>query len=111
MNGGLFDPGVQLERTHLAWSRTALAFIADAAFTARASARMHPPALGVAVAIALALTGVGAWLYGRTSYARRATDLRLRVAPVRPRAIRLLATAAAVLSVAAAALALTTLGS
>ncbi|MEA2126410.1 MAG: hypothetical protein QOI80_3192 [Solirubrobacteraceae bacterium] len=107
--GRLFDPGLQLERTHLAWSRTALAFLADAAFMARASARVHPAWLGIAVAVTLAMTGAGAWWHGRRSYAVRSEGLRRGLSPVRPRALRATAIVTTVVAVAAAALAVTTL--
>jgi uncharacterized membrane protein YidH (DUF202 family) len=107
--GGLFDPGLQLERTHLAWSRTALAFLADAAFMARASARVQPVWLGIAVAVALAITGAGAWWHGRRSYAVRSAGLRRGLSPVRPGALRATAIMTTVVAIAAAALAVTTL--
>jgi uncharacterized membrane protein YidH (DUF202 family) len=106
---GLFDPGLQLERTHLAWSRTALGFFADAALMTRVARRLDPPAAGYAIAVALALIGVGAWVHGRSTYAPRARALLAGRPPVSPRALRRLALATALVSTAAAAMALRTL--
>jgi uncharacterized membrane protein YidH (DUF202 family) len=105
----LFDPGLQLERTHLAWSRTALGFFANAALMARVARRLDPPAVGYAIAVALALIGVAAWVHGRSTYAPRARDIHAGRPPLSPKALRRLALATAVVSTAAAAMALRTL--
>jgi len=62
---GLRDPGLQAERTALAWNRTALAVLANALLAARAGVTSHAPTL-TALAIALlaaaaAAVGYGAW--------------------------------------------------
>ena len=72
----LFDPGLQPERTALAWRRTALAVAVGAV----AGARLLAPALGAA-AVAVALLGLALaalFLFGSTRRARRAQDALLR---------------------------------
>lgn len=63
----LFDPGLQPERTRLAWRRTLLALTA----VALAALRLLPAALGPVGAVlpALALVGVGSlwWMARRRS--------------------------------------------
>lgn len=72
----IFDPGLQPERTALAWRRTALAVLVGSA----AGARLLAPQLGpLAVVAGLAGCAFGGWLYlaaGRRS--RRVTAVLLR---------------------------------
>jgi uncharacterized membrane protein YidH (DUF202 family) len=105
----LFDPALQLERTHLAWSRTALAFLGNAALVARLSRHAHPIWLALAVAVGLAVIGAWAWWHGRSAYPVRAAALRHSRPPEEPGVMRTLATTTTVVVVAAAAVALTTL--
>ena len=105
----LFDSGLQLERTHLAWSRTALGFVANAALMARVAHGLDPPGVGYAIAVALALIALAAWVHGRSTYAVRAEELHAGRPPVSPKALRSLALATALVSTAAAAMALRTL--
>jgi uncharacterized membrane protein YidH (DUF202 family) len=72
----LFDPGLQPERTALAWRRTGLAVAVGAV----AGARLLAPALGAA-AVAVAVFGLALaalFLFGATRRARRAQDALLR---------------------------------
>jgi uncharacterized membrane protein YidH (DUF202 family) len=102
----LFDPGLQLERTHLAWSRTAAGFILNAGLVARLSRLVHPPALAWALAAVLAATGAWAWLYGRTSYASRVARLNRGSLRAEPRVLRTLARATTGAALVAALVAL-----
>jgi uncharacterized membrane protein YidH (DUF202 family) len=108
---GLFDPALQLERTHLAWSRTALAFLGNAALVARMSHRVDPSWLAVAVAVALAIISAWAWWHGRRAYAVRVLALKLGRPTEEPAVLRRLAATTTVVVVVSAAMALTTLAS
>jgi uncharacterized membrane protein YidH (DUF202 family) len=103
----LFDRGLQLERTDLAWRRTALGFFVNAALVARFARHIQPGAVAYAIAGALALTGVGALAHARRLYATRAADLRAGRPAARPgslRALWLATTLAALASLALVAL-------
>ena len=82
----LFDAGAQLERTSLAWVRTALALIATGALCARFGLRAGEPILGGAIAVLAITTGLVTGLSATGTYERRQADLdaaRPIVAPSR----------------------------
>lgn len=97
----LFDPGVQLERTQLAWTRTGLGFILNAALVARFAG--HAPA-AYALAALLALTGGLLVADARHRYATRAAALRSGGSLARPRSLGTLCVVTTLASVAAAVL-------
>jgi len=103
----LFDEGLQLERTHLAWSRTALGFLAVAILLLRGSRHFAVPAAGTAAAAGFALIAAIVWWHGRNSYPQRSTTLMRGGSPLHPQILRLVAVATAILSVAAATATLT----
>lgn len=105
----LFDPALQLERTHLAWTRTGLAFLGNAALVARMSGRVHPSALALAVAVALAVIGAWVWWHGRGAYPVRSVALKRGSPPEEPAVLHVLGAITTVVVLAAAAAALTTL--
>ena len=99
----LFDLGAQLERTTLAWLRTALALTAAGALIARFGAVSGLPWLGYAVGAALVATGVGGGAFASRCYPRRHADLDAGAGPGPP-PIPLMCISAAVAVAAASAL-------
>lgn len=71
----VFDVGAQLERTTLAWIRTALALTAAGGLTTRCATRTAAPPLGYSVAAVLLATGVAAGTWSMRSYERRQAEL------------------------------------
>jgi uncharacterized membrane protein YidH (DUF202 family) len=95
-------PGLQLERTQLAWTRTALGFILNAALVARFARDTHA---AYALAAVLALTGALIIADARQRYAQRAADLRAGNRPLaRPRALGALCVVTTLASLLAAGL-------
>jgi uncharacterized membrane protein YidH (DUF202 family) len=71
------DPGLARERTGLAWQRSALALLANAALVLRAGIDLGPLAIGLAVGAVLAYGAFRAWRHGDRLYRRRMEgDLR-----------------------------------
>ncbi|UGS38556.1 DUF202 domain-containing protein [Capillimicrobium parvum] len=105
----LFDAGLQLERTHLAWSRTALAIAVNAILVGRLSRHVHPHGVGLAVALALAVLAAATWWHGRSAYAPRSAALHAGVPALQPRVHLVLARATTILLFAVTALALSAL--
>jgi uncharacterized membrane protein YidH (DUF202 family) len=98
----LWDPGMQPERTALAWRRTAIA-VATAALVELRLAVVHGAWVGVAGAFAALAIAAGTIRQSSAGYARATERLRSG-GPIRPLADpRLLA--AAVLALAASAIA------
>ena len=71
----VFDVGAQLERTPLAWIRTALALTALGGLTARCATRTAAPPLAYSVAAVLFATGVTAGMWAIRSDERRHAEL------------------------------------
>jgi uncharacterized membrane protein YidH (DUF202 family) len=103
------DPGLQRERTDLAWTRTALGFLANAALMARFARDTQVPPAAYAIAVALALTGALILAYARRLYAARTAAPPATPPAARPRALRAVWLATIAATVATTALALTTL--
>jgi putative membrane protein len=78
------DVGAQLERTSLAWIRTALALTAVAALIGRSAVHADEPALGYALAAVVAATGVTAGVSAVRSYDRRHAAMHEGAAVVSP---------------------------
>ena len=104
------DPGVQPERTALAWQRTALATAAGSAIVARHTVGPLGPGALVVLAVSLGLA-LAAFVLGRRRYLAGPTGSRLTAAdPRRPWALpRRDGVAPALLSLAVLTLALTEL--
>jgi uncharacterized membrane protein YidH (DUF202 family) len=58
------DPGLQAERTALAWSRTGLAVLANGLLTLRAGWISEQPSI-IALALALLIAAIATFAYGR----------------------------------------------
>ena len=99
----LFDLGAQLERTTLAWLRTALALTAAGALIARFAVISGLPVLGYAVGAALVATGVSGGALASRCYPRRHARLDAGGGPGAP-PIPLQCISAAVAVAAASAL-------
>lgn len=69
------DPGLQPERTALAWSRTAMALLVNALLLLRMSIQGSPASLLV-VALALAMAGLTLFRFARVR------TIQLRMSPV-----------------------------
>lgn len=74
----LFSHGLQPERTHLAWGRTGLGFLANAGLLIRFAPLAHPPALAYGAALVLGVGGVVVSVLGRFAYAPRNRALAAR---------------------------------
>jgi uncharacterized membrane protein YidH (DUF202 family) len=104
--GRVFDPGLQHERTALAWDRTGLSLLVVGALTLRSGGPPYDDLLHAAGYAAMAL---GAWLLwvGGRRYRRREGDLRRGASPVQPQLVRLTGIVAVVVSLTAFALIVT----
>jgi uncharacterized membrane protein YidH (DUF202 family) len=67
----LHDSGLAVERTALAWTRSALNMAASGALIARAAFESHLVALGVVSAVGAAVLSILTWHRGRTVYRER----------------------------------------
>ena len=80
------DPGLQSERTRLAWDRTALSFSTFGALLVHAGHRTTSP-LSLGLGIALICSGFVIYVLGRRRYRRLVASLRDGGAAPRPRAL------------------------
>ncbi|SDQ11005.1 DUF202 domain-containing protein [Quadrisphaera sp. DSM 44207] len=72
--GGVFDPGLQPERTALSWRRTALALVVAAVGGGRLLA-VHVGAVAHAAALVGLLVAAGVWMAGARRYATTSARL------------------------------------
>jgi uncharacterized membrane protein YidH (DUF202 family) len=92
------DPGLQSERTRLAWDRTALSFSTFGALLVHAGhSRASPPAL--VFGIAVICSGFAIYVLGRRRYRRLVASLRDGGAAPRPRALAVVGALAIVTTV------------
>jgi putative membrane protein len=102
----VFDLGAQLERTSLAWMRTALALAAVGALLGRSAVRVSTPAAGLAVAAAVAGTGLLFGVSAARSYGRRHAALHAGRPPTPPVPLAWLSSALTLTATAALAVVL-----
>lgn len=84
----LYHPGLQPERTHLAWGRTGLGFLVNAGLLIRFAPLAHPPVLAYGAAGVLVLGGIVVSALGRFSYAPRNRALAVRRSVAAPQLLR-----------------------
>ena len=89
----LFDPGLQPERTDLAWTRTVLGLLVNAALLARFARDTELAPIAYALAGGLALAGALAMAHARRLYHSRAAALRAGDPVARPRSIAVISVA------------------
>jgi putative membrane protein len=99
----IFDVGAQLERTALAWLRTALALTAAGALLARLATHAGVPALAYAVGAWLIATGVVAGVSTTRSYGRRHAALHAGARVTAPIPLHVISAAVAVAAASAMA--------
>jgi uncharacterized membrane protein YidH (DUF202 family) len=76
------------ERTDLAWTRTALGFLVNAALVARFASQLPVSPAGYALAGLMAVFALALYFYGGRAGSSRATALRTDDVTARPRALR-----------------------
>lgn len=86
----LFDPGLQLERTQLAWRRTALTALVNAALIVKLGATTVVPAAAYVVGALLGVVAAGAFAWGELSYGPRRRALLAGRPAARAAALRVL---------------------
>jgi uncharacterized membrane protein YidH (DUF202 family) len=97
---GIYDPGAQLERTALAWSRVSVAIVANGALLVRAGL-VHNLGLLTAGGLVAASIGVVLWLLSAAHYSALVGWRAGHLLAESPRAVVALATFVAFLSVIA----------
>jgi uncharacterized membrane protein YidH (DUF202 family) len=83
---GADDPGLARERTSLAWTRSGLSIAASGALIVRGCLSAHLDALGIVIAVVMAIVAVVVWRHGQQTYAEPGLS-----APDRRRQSRVLA--------------------
>ena len=76
-----YDPALANERTSLAWTRSALALLANAGLVLHAGLRSEPSVLALAATVALMLTALAVWRHGNRLYTARLAEPRYGAQP------------------------------
>lgn len=84
----LFDAGLQPERTELAWTRTAVAFLTNAALVARYASHSPGRQVGYVIAGMFAICGALALVHAGSRYPARLKNLAAGLHAAQPRALR-----------------------
>jgi uncharacterized membrane protein YidH (DUF202 family) len=65
---GAEDPGLARERTSLAWTRSGLSIAASGALIVRGCLSAHLDALGIVIAVVMAIVAISVWRHGQETY-------------------------------------------